>query len=124
MGTKLKVGKAANLTEYWRDSIAEALNEELDQLPEEQRFVVNCASQVLTCCKLLELQHVSTAQGHTSNIPRVFPQEYFKAVDTKLLSAPVINVAFQDNSTFRVPTQFACTALSLHAVRIVCEHAV
>ena len=29
-------------------------------------------------------------------------QEYFKAVDTKRLIAPVVNVSFQDNSTFRV----------------------
>ena len=31
-------------------------------------------------------------------------QEYFKVVDTKRLTAPVINVAFLDNSTFRVQT--------------------
>ena len=48
MGTKFKVGEAANLTEYWRDSIAECLNAELEQVPEDQRYVVNCASQVLT----------------------------------------------------------------------------
>ena len=46
MGTRLKVGSAANLVEFWRDSIAECLNADLAELPEEQRFVVNCASQV------------------------------------------------------------------------------
>ena len=57
-------------------------------------------------------------------IPCVPPQEYFKAVDTKLLTAPVINVAFQDNSTFRVPTRLTCTAPSDRVDNTVSEHAV
>ena len=64
MGTKFKVGKAANLTEYWRDSIAENLNAELDQMPEEQRFVVNCASQV---CHASNLSSCSITTGETQN---------------------------------------------------------
>ena len=57
-------------------------------------------------------------------IPCVPPQEYFKAVDTKLLTAPVINVAFKDNSTFRVPTRLTCTAPSDRVDNTVSEHAV
>ena len=33
-------------------------------------------------------------------------------MDTKHVTAPIISVAFQDNSTFRVPATLTCTALS------------
>ena len=46
MGTKLKVGSCDNLYEFWRDSITDHINAELTELPKQQRFVVNCASQV------------------------------------------------------------------------------
>ncbi len=73
MGTALKVGRPDNLYEYWRKDIAAYLNERLqadmraDATPAGEPIVVNLASQ-----------------------------EYFKAVNPKLLQARVVECVFED----------------------------
>jgi len=44
MGTRLETRRGANLYEFWGESIADAVADDLKRLPKEQRFVVNCAS--------------------------------------------------------------------------------
>ena len=69
MGTRLQIGNAANLYEYWRDGIAEYINAELEALPEQERFVINCASQVpADGCLALRLLHAALRQRHSRGI--------------------------------------------------------
>ena len=63
MGTKLPVGEAKNLYDFWKDSITKALNKEL----KKNELLINLASN-----------------------------EYFCAIDTKALKAPVITPDFKD----------------------------
>jgi cytoplasmic iron level regulating protein YaaA (DUF328/UPF0246 family) len=44
MGTRFETKRGANLYEFWGESIADAIADDLKRLPKEQRFVVNCAS--------------------------------------------------------------------------------
>ncbi len=66
MGTKLPVGKGRNLYDFWGSSIAENLNVAVDESP-GAKVLVNLASN-----------------------------EYFSAVDTKVLEAPIIAPVFLD----------------------------
>ncbi len=73
MGTRLKNAKGKNLYEFWGDSIAELLNNDLKEQGSD--VLLNLASQ-----------------------------EYFKAVNTKVLEADIITPVFQDekNGTYKV----------------------
>lgn len=90
MGTALKVGRPDNLYQYWSKTIAPYLNERLDADagPVGDRIVVNLASQ-----------------------------EYFRAVNTKLLKARVVECAFEDfsNGAYRVVSFFAKRARGMMA---------
>lgn len=67
MGTRLETAKGSNLYHFWGTQIADYLNQRSGDQPEDQRIVVNLASQ-----------------------------EYFKSVDLKALKAPVVECAFED----------------------------
>ena len=90
MGTALKVGRPDNLYQYWQKVIAPYLNERLKtDLPGGQEpVIVNLASQ-----------------------------EYFKAVNTKLLNARVVQCVFEDfsNGEFKVVSFFAKKARGMMA---------
>jgi uncharacterized protein len=95
MGTQLKVGRPDNLYQYWSKTIAPYLNQRLDaDVPAGgERLVVNLASQ-----------------------------EYFKAVNAKLLDARVVECAFEDFSggAYKVVSFFAKKArgmMARHAIR-------
>lgn len=76
MGTKLKIGRKANLYEFWKKELTNHLNSEL----EEGELFVNLASN-----------------------------EYFSAIDTKALKAPVITPIFKDwkNDKLKIISFFA-----------------
>ncbi|RKR07005.1 hypothetical protein CLV91_3235 [Maribacter vaceletii] len=76
MGTKLKIGRKANLYEFWKKELTNHLNSEL----EEGELFVNLASN-----------------------------EYFSAIDTKVLKAPVITPIFKDwkNDKLKIISFFA-----------------
>jgi uncharacterized protein len=86
MGTALKVGRPDNLYQYWAKTIAPYLNGLLDAQAADgggtadSRVVINLASQ-----------------------------EYFKAVNTKLLQARVVQCVFEDFSggSYKVVSFFA-----------------
>ncbi len=94
MGTSLKVGRPDNLYQYWAKTIAPYLNERLDadaigaSAYADPRVVVNLASQ-----------------------------EYFKAVNTKLLKARVVQCVFEDFSggSYKVVSFFAKKARGMMA---------
>eukprot|EP01025_Chloroclados_australasicus_P046389 TRINITY_DN5117_c1_g2_i1.p1 TRINITY_DN5117_c1_g2~~TRINITY_DN5117_c1_g2_i1.p1 ORF type:complete len:293 (-),score=24.18 TRINITY_DN5117_c1_g2_i1:611-1489(-) len=65
MGSKLNTSKG-DLYAYWKDIVTKQLTEELQEFPEEQRFIVNCASK-----------------------------EYYDVVDFEKLNTPVYNVNFR-----------------------------
>ncbi len=76
MGTSLKIGRKKNLYEFWKSTLTESLNKEL----QEGELLVNLASN-----------------------------EYFGALDTKKLQAPVITPIFKDwkNDKLKVLSFFA-----------------
>ena len=82
MGTKFGANGAKNLYEFWKPTIAEQLNSEL----EDNELFVNLAST-----------------------------EYFKAVDTKVLKAPVIAPVFKDwkNDKLKIISFYAKKARGL-----------
>jgi len=85
MGTRLSIGRARSLYDYWGPAIAEALNEDLaaDATP----VVVNLASQ-----------------------------EYFHAVDLRVLKARVVECVFEDrkgNGPYKIVSFFAKKARGL-----------
>jgi uncharacterized protein len=96
MGTALKVGRPDNLYQYWAKTIAPYLNERLQAQaqagPGSEGVVVNLASQ-----------------------------EYFKAVNPKLLKARVVECVFEDASgegqagAFKVISFFAKRARGMMA---------
>ena len=92
MGTSLKVGRSDNLYQYWQKLIAPYLNDRLKADAEVdggvEPIVVNLASQ-----------------------------EYFKAVNTKLLNARVVQCVFEDfsNGEFKVVSFFAKKARGMMA---------
>jgi cytoplasmic iron level regulating protein YaaA (DUF328/UPF0246 family) len=63
MGTKFPVGKNKNLYEFWRKTLTQMLNDEL----EEDELFLNLASN-----------------------------EYFKAIDAKVLKVPIVTAVFKD----------------------------
>jgi len=67
MGTRLATSKGKNLYDYWGSQLARYINQHFEQHPTSHPFVVNLASN-----------------------------EYFKAVDTKTLTIPVVECVFQD----------------------------
>jgi hypothetical protein len=69
MGTKVKIGSASNLYEYWRDGIADYINAELAELPEQERFVINCASQVPCSRTACASAFVSTVEATSPSRP-------------------------------------------------------
>jgi len=71
MSSKLKTEKAKNLYAYWQDKILEYLEKELLTFPEEEQFLINCASQ-----------------------------EYAKVVKVKELSVPVYAMSFPGPSMY------------------------
>jgi cytoplasmic iron level regulating protein YaaA (DUF328/UPF0246 family) len=90
MGTALKVGRPDNLYQYWQKVIAPYLNERLQADVDSGRepLVINLASQ-----------------------------EYFKAVNLKLLKARVVHCVFEDfsNGDYKVVSFFAKKARGLMA---------
>ena len=98
MGIALKVGRPDNLYQYWQKVISPYLNERLQAEMDSaaEPVVVNLASQ-----------------------------EYFKAVNTKLLKARVVQCAFEDfsNGEFKVVSFFAKRARGMMA-RYAIEHRV
>ncbi len=88
MGTKFPVGKNKNLYEFWRKTITNALNEEL----EDDELFLNLASN-----------------------------EYFKAIDTKALKAPVITANFKDfkNGEYKMIMTFAKQARGFMARYVI-----
>lgn len=94
MGTALKLGKAANLYQFWGSQIAQHLNAQL--VSDKQAVIINLASQ-----------------------------EYFKAVDRKVLQARVVECVFQDfkNGQFKIISFFAKRARGLMA-RYAIQHQV
>ena len=88
MGTKFPVGKNKNLYEFWRKTITESLNNEL----EDGELFLNLASN-----------------------------EYFKAIDTKALKAPVITANFKDfkNGEYKMIMTFAKQARGFMARYVI-----
>jgi cytoplasmic iron level regulating protein YaaA (DUF328/UPF0246 family) len=100
MGTRLKTQKGANLYDFWGASLAEYLNQQLEDLARAKKgakdrpVVVNLASN-----------------------------EYFKAVDLKALKARVVQCVFQDykNGAWKIISFHAKKARGLMA-RYVVDH--
>jgi cytoplasmic iron level regulating protein YaaA (DUF328/UPF0246 family) len=100
MGTRLKTQKGANLYDFWGASLAEYLNQQLEDLARAKKgakdrpVVVNLASN-----------------------------EYFKAVDLKALKARVVQCVFQDykNGAWKIISCHAKKARGLMA-RYVVDH--
>lgn len=67
MGTRLVTPKGKNLYDYWGSQLAQYINQHFEQHPSPHPVVVSLASN-----------------------------EYFKAVDKKALTAPVVECVFQD----------------------------
>ena len=90
MSTRIKIGRKANLYQFWADTITEALNNEL----EENEALINLASN-----------------------------EYFKAINSKLLKVPVITPVFKDlkNGEYKVIMTFAKLARG-YMVRYIVDH--
>ena len=94
MGTALKVGRPDNLYQYWQKIIASYLNERLQA----------------------ELQ-TALAIGQPPVVVNLASQEYFKAVNTKLLQARVVQCVFEDFSGggYKVVSFFAKKARGMMA---------
>jgi uncharacterized protein len=92
MGTKLDNPAGVNLYHFWKPFIAKAINTALEQMPDQEQIVVNCASN-----------------------------EYFKAVDKKQLKYPVINPEFKDfkNGQYKIISFFAKRARGLMARHLI-----
>ena len=90
MGATLKVGRPDNLYQYWQKIIAPYLNERLQ---------------------------VQAVAGHAPVVVNLASQEYFKAVNTKLLQAHVVQCVFEDFSggSYKVVSFFAKKARGLMA---------
>jgi len=88
MGTRLFVGDAANLYQFWGPRIAQHLNHMLAGDVDVQPTVINLASQ-----------------------------EYFKSVDRKVLQARVVECVFQDwnNGQYKIISFYAKRARGLMA---------
>lgn len=90
MGTTLKVGRPDNLYQYWGKTIAPYLNQRLSERlhGDANPVVINLASQ-----------------------------EYFKAVNLKLLQARVVECVFEDfsNDSYKVVSFFAKKARGMMA---------
>jgi cytoplasmic iron level regulating protein YaaA (DUF328/UPF0246 family) len=89
MGAKLNVGKGLpDLYTFWRESVTDALNEQLAKEKKSNAYLINLASQ-----------------------------EYFKAVDTTVLKAPLITCHFKEKrgDTARVIGLFAKRARGMMA---------
>ena len=96
MGTRLATPQGANLYQFWGTHIAEYLNERLAQERGRAPVLVNLASQ-----------------------------EYFKAVDRKVLNARVIDCVFEDykGGAYKVISFYAKRARGLMA-RYAAQHKV
>ncbi|MCB0600425.1 MAG: peroxide stress protein YaaA [Saprospiraceae bacterium] len=68
MGVRLEQGKYSNLYEFWTQKLTRHLNDKILQQPEDTRVVINLASQ-----------------------------EYFQAIRTAKVKAPVINIKFLED---------------------------
>jgi uncharacterized protein len=92
MGTKLDNPAGTNLYHFWKPLLADSINTALDEMPQEEQVVVNCAST-----------------------------EYFKAVDKKQLKYPVISPEFKDfkNGQYKIISFFAKRARGLMARHLV-----
>lgn len=94
MGTKVQIGKASNLYQYWGTTITDELNRAINA--QDDKVLINLASN-----------------------------EYFSAVNTKLLDATVITPQFKDekNGQFKIISFYAKKARGLMA-RFILEHRV
>lgn len=92
MGTKLPVGSGRNLYDFWGSSIAENLNAAIDQSP-GAKVLINLASN-----------------------------EYFSAVDTEALEAPIVAPVFldaKDSGDYKIVSFFAKRARGVMSAWII-----
>jgi uncharacterized protein len=100
MGTTLKVGRPDNLYQYWAKTIAPYFNQRLDEGAADG---------------------VADADADSRVIVNLASQEYFKAVNSKLLQARVVECVFEDFSgtagkaDFKVVSFFAKRARGMMA---------
>ena len=94
MGTKLKTGAGSNLYDFWGTKIAENLNDAIETSP-GANVLVNLASN-----------------------------EYFGAVDTKVIDAPIVSPVFLDakgSGDYKIVSFFAKRARGVMSAWIIQE---